>query len=70
MVSNSNTRILWNAPGTWLVVSKKKNIIKNIDDKCNFENFAITDLSHSRAAIQIKRKRNKRSFKKGLSNKF
>jgi heterotetrameric sarcosine oxidase gamma subunit len=70
VVSNSNTRILWNAPGTWLVVSKKKNIIKNIDDKCNFENFAITDLSHSRAAIQIKGKETKEVLKKGCPINF
>ena len=28
--SNKETRILWNAPNTWLIISKKENIIKII----------------------------------------
>ena len=35
VVSDENTRILWNAPSTWLIVSRKENIIKTIS---NFKN--------------------------------
>ena len=31
------TRILWNAPGVWLIISKKENIINIIKEKCNVE---------------------------------
>jgi len=54
VLSNKDTRILWSAPNTWLVISKKENIIKNIEEKCNNNDFAVTDISHSRAVIQIK----------------
>ena len=30
VASNSNTRILWNGPKNWLLVSTKKDLIKNI----------------------------------------
>ena len=53
VLSNEDTRILWNAPKTWLVISKKENILEIIAKECNNENFAITDISHSRAVIQI-----------------
>ena len=29
--SNNNTRILWSGPNTWLVVSKKENILNTIN---------------------------------------
>ena len=70
VASNLNTRILWSAPRTWLVVSKKSNIIINIKDKCNTENFSITDLSHSRAILQIKGKEAKEVLKKGCPINF
>ena len=52
--SNKETRILWTAPSTWLVISRKENIVEKIKEKFNSDNFAITDISHSRAIIQIK----------------
>ena len=51
--SNEKTRILWNAPRTWLIVSKMENINHIIKENCNEKDFAITDISHSRAVIQI-----------------
>ena len=63
--SNKETRILWSAPRTWFVISKKENIINNIKEKCTDENFAITDISHSRAVIQIKGLQAKEILKKG-----
>ena len=63
--SNKETRILWSAPRTWFVISKKENIINNIKEKCTDENFAITDISHSRAVIQIKGLQAREILKKG-----
>ena len=53
VVSNDDTRILWNGPNSWLLVSNKKNILKEIVEKFNEDNFAITNLSHSRAIIEL-----------------
>ena len=50
---NENTRILWNGPKNWLLVSSKKDLIKSIYLTCKETDFAITDLSHSRAVIDI-----------------
>ena len=65
VTANKETRILWNAPGTWLVISNKKNIVSTIKDKCDNKNFAVTDISHSRAVIQIKGFQAKEVLKKG-----
>ena len=50
---NENTRILWNSPKNWLLVSSKKDLIKNISLTFKETDFAVTDLSHSRAVIEI-----------------
>ena len=68
--SNKETRILWNAPNTWLVISRKENIVETIKEKCDTENFAITDISHSRAVIQIKGIQSKEVLKKGCPLNF
>ena len=68
--SNKETRILWNAPNTWLVISRKENITETIKEKCNSENFAVTDISHSRAVIQIKGFQTKEILKKGCPLNF
>jgi len=65
VTANKETRVLWNAPRTWLIISNKKNIINNIKDKCDHSNFAVTDISHSRAVIQIKGLQAKEVLKKG-----
>ncbi len=62
---NKETRILWSAPRTWFIISKKENIINNIKEKCTDENFAITDISHSRTVIQIKGLQAREILKKG-----
>ena len=67
---NKETRILWNAPKTWLVISSKANIVETIKEKCNSENFAVTDISHSRAVIQIKGIQAKEMLKKGCPLNF
>ncbi len=70
VVSNKETRILWNAPKTWLVISSKENIAETIKEKCNSENFALTDISHSRAVIKIKGLQAKEILKKGSPINF
>ena len=65
VVSNNQTRILWNAPRTWLIISNKENIIDIIKERCGDQNFAVTDISHSRAVIQIKGFNAKEVLKKG-----
>ena len=70
VLSNKETRILWSAPNTWLVITRKENIIKIIKETCNSENFGITDISHSRAVIQIKGLQAKEILKKGCPLNF
>ena len=67
---NDTTRILWSAPKTWLIISKDINIMKIINKKCNDENFAITDISHSKAIIQLKGNQAKEVLKKGCPINF
>ena len=50
---NENTRILWNGPKNWLLVSSKRDLLKNISLTFKEMDFAVTDLSHSRAVIEI-----------------
>ena len=68
--SNKDTRILWSGPNTWLIISKKEDIIKMINENCDDKNFAITDISHSRAVIQIKGNQAKEVLKKGSPINF
>jgi len=68
--SNKETRILWSAPNTWLVISRKENIVEIIKEKCDSDNFALTDISHSRAIIQIKGLHAKDILKKGCPLNF
>jgi len=65
VISNKDTRILWNSPNAWLIISEKKDFINIIKEKCNNENFAVTDISHSRAVITIKGFNAKEVLKKG-----
>jgi heterotetrameric sarcosine oxidase gamma subunit len=70
VTNNKDTRIIWNGPNTWLVVSKKEDIIKSIKKTCNDINFAVTDISHSRSIIQIKGLQAKEVLKKGSPINF
>ena len=67
---NINTRILWNGPNNWLLVSSKKEILKEINEKLVDTDFAITNVSHSRAIIQIEGKNTKEILKKGCPSNF
>ena len=70
VVSNKDTRILWNGPKNWLLVSTKKDLFKNISQKFQETDFAVTDLSHSRAIIQIEGQEVKEILKKGCPFNF
>ena len=70
VVFNDNTRIMWNGPKTWLLVSTKKDLIKNILNEFKDTDFAITDLSHSRAIIEIEGKETIEVLKKGCPFNF
>ena len=65
VINNKDTRILWSGPRTWLIVSTKEDIINTIIKNCNEENFAVTDISHSRAVVQIKGLNSREVIKKG-----
>jgi len=70
-VSNNNdTRILWNGPNNWLLVSHKKELLKKILEKFDEANFAVTNLSHSRAIIELDGKNAKEVLKKGCPYNF
>ena len=68
--SNDNTRILWNGPRNWLLVSNKKEILNEIEQKFNDNEFAVTDISHSKAIIEIEGKEAKEVLKKGCPFNF
>ena len=68
--SNNDTRILWCGPKNWLLTSKKKDLIETIQKTFNESDFAITDLSHSRAIIELEGENSKEVLKKGCPFNF
>ena len=70
VVSNKDTRILWNSPKNWLLVSTKKDLLKNIIEAFKKTDFAVTDLSHSRAIIELEGQHVKEVLKKGCPFNF
>jgi len=70
VVNNNNTRILWNGPKNWFLVSTQKDLIKNISEVFKETDFAVTDLSHSRAIIEIEGHEAKEVLKKGCPFNF
>ena len=68
--SNSDTRILWNGPNNWLLVSNKNELLKEIVEKFDEANFAVTNLSHSRAIIELDGENAKEVLKKGCPYNF
>tara|TARA_B110001454_G_C12498794_1_gene341774 strand:- start:90 stop:677 length:588 start_codon:yes stop_codon:yes gene_type:complete len=65
VAENSKTRIQWNAPKTWTLLSSDEAILDQILKKYPENDFAITDQSHSRAIIQIEGKKAFDIIKKG-----
>ena len=70
VVTNNHSRILWNGPKNWLLVSVKKDLLKNISENFKETDFAVTDLSHSKAIIEIEGKNVKEVLKKGCPFNF
>jgi len=70
VVFNDTTRIMWNGPKNWFLVSTKKDLIKDITDKFKDTDFAVTDLSHSRAIIEIEGNDTIEVLKKGCPFNF
>ena len=70
LVNNNDTRILWNGPKNWLLVSTKKDLLKNISQNFKETDFAVTDLSHSKAIIEIEGQDVKEVLKKGCPFNF
>ena len=70
VISNNDTRILWNGPKNWLLVTTKKDLLKKISQNLNEINFAVTDLSHSKAIIEIEGQDAKEVLKKGCPFNF
>ena len=68
--NNTDTRILWNGPKNWLLVSTKKDLLTNISENFKETDFAVTDLSHSKAIIEIEGKNAKEVLKKGCPFNF
>jgi len=70
VISNNDTRILWNGPKNWLLVSTKKDLLKNISQNFKETDFVVTDLSHSKAIIEIEGLDAKEVLKKGCPFNF
>ena len=70
VVHDNDTRILWNGPKNWLLVSTKKDLLNNISQIFKETDFAVTDLSHSKAIIEIEGKDAKEVLKKGCPFNF
>ena len=70
VVSNENIRVLWSSPNNWLLVSHKKELINEIYNSFNENDFAVTDLSHSKATIELEGSYVKEVLKKGCPFNF
>ena len=70
VVSNENIRVLWNSPNNWLLVSHKKELLKEIYSTFNEKDYAVTDLSHSKATIELEGPYVKEVLKKGCPFNF
>ncbi len=70
VINNNDTRILWNGPKNWLLVSKKKDLLSSISQNFKEIDFAVTDLSHSKAIIELEGEDTKEVLKKGCPFNF
>jgi len=61
---------MWNGPKNWLLVSTKKDLLKNILNNFKETDFAVTDISHSRAIIEMEGKDTIEVLKKGCPFNF
>ena len=70
VTNNSKTRILWNGPKNWFLISTKKDLLKIVLETFKDTDFAITDLSHSRAIIELEGEEAIEVLKKGCPFNF
>jgi sarcosine oxidase subunit gamma len=70
VISNDDTRILWCGPKNWLLVSTKKDLFTNIKQTLKEMDFAVTNLSHSRAIIELDGENSIEVLKKGCPFNF
>ena len=70
VMQNNDTRVLWNGPKNWLLISTNHDLIKNVLQNFKETDFAVTDLSHSKAIIEIEGKDVKEVLKKGCPFNF
>ena len=70
VVNNNETRILWNGPKNWFLISTKKDLLNNVIEVFKETDFAVTDLSHSRAIIEIEGEEAIEVLKKGCPFNF
>jgi len=68
--NNENTRILWNGPRSWLVITTQKEVFSEIDKKFKEVDFAVTDISHSKSIIELEGDQAKEVLKKGCPFNF
>ena len=70
VTANSDSRILWCGPKNWLLVSNKKDLLQTVQKSFRENDFAVTDLSHSRAIIELEGENSKEILKKGCPYNF
>ena len=68
--NNEKTRILWNGPRNWLVITTQKEVFSEIDKKFEEKDFAVTDISHSKSIIELEGDDAKEVLKKGCPFNF
>ena len=68
--NNDNTRILWNGPRNWLVITTQKEVFSEINKKFEEKDFAVTDISHSKSIIELEGNDAKEVLKKGCPFNF
>ena len=70
VASNENTRILWNGPRNWLIMTNKKEILSEVGKNFSEKDFAVTDISHSKSIIEVEGDEAKEVLKKGCPFNF
>ena len=68
--NNENTRILWNGPRNWLIITTQKDVFSETDKKFEEGDFAVTDISHSKSIIELEGDDAKEVLKKGCPFNF
>ena len=61
---------MWCGPNNWLLVSNKKELLQIVGEAFSASDFAVTDLSHSRAIIELEGENAKEILKKGCPFNF